>query len=176
MLLVRWDCYAHRLTSDLWRARPLHSITGSGYWRHFSRPRPHCPGFGSIRGCVRPESKVPTRAEVLIVILIAALKRCATQRVAIPCDVWFRLYRESKILGASRESQNPHPSTSLRAGFLAKDARNGAPGCGLPVSLGGILIAALKRCATQKLSQKPHPKAKSKYPPFGFAEGMLSRA
>jgi hypothetical protein len=26
------------------------------------------------------------------------------------------------------ERQNPHPSTSLRAGFLAKDARNRAPG------------------------------------------------
>jgi hypothetical protein len=26
------------------------------------------------------------------------------------------------------QSQNPHPSTSLRAGFLAKCARNGAPG------------------------------------------------
>jgi putative membrane protein insertion efficiency factor len=28
----------------------------------------------------------------------------------------------------TRQEQKPHPSTSLRAGFLAKGARNGAPG------------------------------------------------
>jgi len=27
-----------------------------------------------------------------------------------------------------RGGEKPHPSTSLRAGFLAKNARNGAPG------------------------------------------------
>jgi hypothetical protein len=30
--------------------------------------------------------------------------------------------------GGVLEGKSPHPSTSLMAGFLAKDARNGAPG------------------------------------------------
>jgi len=35
-------------------------------------------------------------------------------------------------------SQKPHPSTPLRAGFLAKDARNGAPRVSAPqVSMPG---------------------------------------